>query len=69
MQSTRATHAADLEHADDAKLVDLARRGDAAAFDAIMKRYDRRLYRTARGIMRNGKADFPLPRLLSGRSA
>jgi RNA polymerase sigma-70 factor, ECF subfamily len=53
MQTTRVTHAADLEHADDAKLVDLARRGDAAAFDAIMKRYDRRLYRAARGIVRN----------------
>ena len=45
--------AADLQHADDGELVDLAMSGDAAAFDAIMKRYDRRLYRVARAVLRN----------------
>jgi RNA polymerase sigma-70 factor (ECF subfamily) len=45
--------AADLQHVDDVELVDLATGGDAAAFDAIMKRYDRRLYRVARAIVRN----------------
>jgi RNA polymerase sigma-70 factor (ECF subfamily) len=52
-QSTRVGRAADLQNADDAELVDLARSGDGAAFDAIMKRYDRRLYRVARAIVRN----------------
>jgi RNA polymerase sigma-70 factor (ECF subfamily) len=45
--------AADLQHAEDGELVDLAMSGDAAAFDAIMKRYDRRLYRVARAVVGN----------------
>lgn len=35
-------------------LVDRARKGDAAAFELIMRRYNRRLYRLARSILRNG---------------
>lgn len=35
-------------------LVERARNGDAAAFELIMRRYNRRLYRLARSILRNG---------------
>jgi RNA polymerase sigma-70 factor (ECF subfamily) len=38
----------------DAVLVDRARLGDAAAFELIMRRYNQRLYRLTRGILRNG---------------
>lgn len=38
----------------DMVLVDRARRGDAIAFELIMRRYNQRLYRLARGILRNG---------------
>src|SRR4051794_20233187 len=37
----------------DHELVRLSRTGDGAAFGAIMSRYNRRLYRTARGILRD----------------
>src|SRR5262249_754528 len=38
----------------DRLLVDRARSGDPAAFELIMRRYNQRLYRLARGIVRNG---------------
>jgi RNA polymerase sigma-70 factor (ECF subfamily) len=38
----------------DSVLVERARAGDAAAFELIMRRYNQRLYRLARGILRNG---------------
>jgi RNA polymerase sigma-70 factor (ECF subfamily) len=41
------------ETASDAELVALARRGAAAAFRAIMERNNRRLYRVARGVLKN----------------
>jgi RNA polymerase sigma-70 factor, ECF subfamily len=39
---------------DDAILVDRVRTGDTGAFELIMRRYNRRLYCLARGILRNG---------------
>ncbi|HEX6138057.1 MAG TPA: RNA polymerase sigma factor [Casimicrobiaceae bacterium] len=45
-----------LEAADDPMLVDIARRGDAAAFEVLMRRYNRRLYRTARAILKDDAA-------------
>jgi len=36
-----------------AQLVDRVRAGDAVAFELIMRRYNQRLYRLARGILRN----------------
>ena len=38
----------------DSVLVERARLGDPAAFELIMRRYNQRLYRLARGILRNG---------------
>src|SRR6185369_1922257 len=38
----------------DTLLVERARRGDPIAFELIMRRYNQRLYRLARGILRNG---------------
>ncbi|MCI0429680.1 MAG: RNA polymerase sigma factor [Rhodospirillales bacterium] len=38
----------------DATLVDRVRAGDSAAFELIMRRYNRRLYRLARGVLKNG---------------
>ena len=38
----------------DAILVQRVRAGDPAAFELIMRRYNRRLYRLARGILKNG---------------
>jgi RNA polymerase sigma-70 factor (ECF subfamily) len=43
----------DLAGRPDADLVALARRGEGAAFAAIMQRYNRRLYRAARSIVRD----------------
>ena len=37
----------------DAELVALARRGEAAAFREIMRRNNRRLFRAARGVLRD----------------
>jgi len=37
----------------DQELVDRIRRGDGAGLELIMRRYNRRLYRIARGILRN----------------
>ena len=44
---------APLDAVDDAGLVRDARRGNGVAFDAIMRRYNRRLYRTARAILKD----------------
>jgi RNA polymerase sigma-70 factor, ECF subfamily len=43
----------DVSHATDTELVALIRAGDGAAFRAIMQRYNQRLYRVARGIVRD----------------
>src|SRR5829696_9312116 len=43
----------DVSHQPDEDLVALARTGDGAAFAAIMTRYNQRLYRVARGIVRD----------------
>lgn len=39
---------------DDSVLVERVRDGDRAAFELIMRRHNQRLYRLARGILRNG---------------
>src|SRR3546814_14086027 len=42
----------------DAALVERARRGEGGAFEAIMRRYNRRLFRIAHGILKNaGEAE------------
>lgn len=41
---------------EDADLVGLSARGDGAAFETIMRRYNQRLFRTARSIVRNDDA-------------
>src|SRR4051794_13452184 len=42
----------------DAELARLARRGEVSAFGAIMRRYNRRLYRAARSVLRDdGEAE------------
>jgi RNA polymerase sigma-70 factor, ECF subfamily len=43
----------DISHYTDTELVDLVRGGDGHAFRAIMQRYNQRLYRVARGIVRD----------------
>ena len=43
----------DVSHYTDTELVDLVRGGDGDAFRAIMQRYNQRLYRVARGIVRD----------------
>jgi RNA polymerase sigma-70 factor (ECF subfamily) len=40
----------------DLLLVDRARAGDARAFEALMRRYNRRLFRTARGVLKDADA-------------
>jgi RNA polymerase sigma-70 factor (ECF subfamily) len=47
---------APLDAADDSKLVREVQRGSSAAFGALMRRYNRRLYRTARAILRDDGA-------------
>ncbi len=47
------TATAELAAADDLTLVQQAAAGDLAAFDALMHRHNQRLYRAARGILRN----------------
>jgi RNA polymerase sigma-70 factor (ECF subfamily) len=51
MRSASAPHVAGLS--DDAELVRRALTRDEAAFRAIMERHNRKLYRIARGILRN----------------
>jgi len=43
----------DVSHCTDTELVDLVRGGNGDAFRAIMQRYNQRLYRVARGIVRD----------------
>lgn len=45
-----------LEAADDPTLVLQVQRGNPAAFEALMRRYNRRLYRTARAILKDDAA-------------
>jgi RNA polymerase sigma-70 factor (ECF subfamily) len=45
-----------LEAADDATLVARVRQADAGAFEVLMRRYNRRLYRTARAILKDDAA-------------
>ena len=48
----------DVSHSPDEHLVALALRGEGSAFRAIIQRYNRRLYRIARGIVRDdGEAE------------
>src|SRR5690242_3219234 len=55
---TAKTKRNDLSHHPDEDLVALASQGHGAAFRAIMQRYNRRLYRVARGIVRDdGEAE------------
>jgi RNA polymerase sigma-70 factor, ECF subfamily len=57
MQSNKARRP-DLAHDPDEDLVALVRRGEGEAFRAIMQRYNRRLYRIARGVVRDdGEAE------------
>lgn len=52
-QTNTAVATARLERADDAELVAMARQGSAAAFRAIMERNNRRLFRVARGVLKD----------------
>src|SRR6185437_6463988 len=45
-----------LDAADDPVLVQRVQRGDTGAFTVLMRRYNRRLYRTARAILKNDAA-------------
>jgi RNA polymerase sigma-70 factor, ECF subfamily len=45
-----------LDAADDLGLVQRVQRGDTGAFTVLMRRYNRRLYRTARAILKNDAA-------------
>jgi RNA polymerase sigma-70 factor (ECF subfamily) len=53
MSVARSVRAVSYAALDDAHLVERARRGESEAFRAIMKRYNRRLYRVARGVLGN----------------
>lgn len=53
MQTVAARHLADLADCSDTVLVDFARQGDEAAMRTIVQRHNRRLYRTARAILRD----------------
>jgi RNA polymerase sigma-70 factor (ECF subfamily) len=51
MTLAQNVRAVDYAALDDDRLVEGARNGEAAAFRAIMKRHNRRLYRVARGVL------------------
>ena len=52
LQETLVGATADsLQHASDESLIDAAKRHDNASIDALMRRYNRRLFRAARGIL------------------
>jgi RNA polymerase sigma-70 factor (ECF subfamily) len=51
MTMAQTVRAVDYAALDDVRLVEGARNGDAAAFRAIMKRHNRRLYRVARSVL------------------
>ncbi|WP_275433984.1 sigma factor, partial [Serratia marcescens] len=58
MQEPTRTQAAASATLDDAALVARIRANDADAFRTVMQRYNQRLYRVARGILRNdGEAE------------
>ena len=46
-------HAPISQHTTDTELAALAARGEQAAFEAIMRRHNRLLFRTARSILKN----------------
>ena len=48
--------AASLQHASDESLIDAAKRHDNASIAALMRRYNRRLFRAARSILRDDAA-------------
>src|SRR5829696_1349918 len=50
-----AVRFADLQHLPDAELVELTLGGEEAAFNAMMKRYNQRLFRAARAIVRDDR--------------
>jgi RNA polymerase sigma-70 factor (ECF subfamily) len=52
-QRTSARSLADLP---DARLLELARKNERGAFEALMRRYNRRLFRVARSVLRNDAA-------------
>lgn len=52
--SRRAEGWRSLSDLPDDRLVDLARQKDRAAFEALMRRHNRRLYRVTRGVLRDG---------------
>ncbi len=53
MHSIAARHLPDFADCSDAVLVDFARQGEEAAMRVIIQRHNRRLYRTARAILRD----------------
>ena len=53
MQPVKATQLENIESLDDRDLVGLAKEGNEAAFRTIMQRHNRRLYRVARGVLRD----------------
>ena len=53
MNATVEARKVALDTLDDAGLVERVRRGQQAAFGALMRRYNRRLYRTARAILKD----------------
>jgi RNA polymerase sigma-70 factor (ECF subfamily) len=53
MRPLDTNSAVDMNRLADRELVSLARQANAAAFQAIMQRHNRRLYRVARSILRN----------------
>jgi RNA polymerase sigma-70 factor (ECF subfamily) len=53
-QSVPLQGPSDLAALADARLIERVRAGDAVAFELIMRRYNQRLFRMARSILRNG---------------
>jgi RNA polymerase sigma-70 factor, ECF subfamily len=53
VQPLPSDRVADTDGLGDADLARLARQGEAGAFRTIMRRYNRRLYRAARGVLRD----------------
>lgn len=53
MQRAEANHAADTDALCEAELVRLAQQGGDGAFRTIMRRHNRRLFRVARGVLRD----------------
>jgi RNA polymerase sigma-70 factor, ECF subfamily len=53
MHALVASRQENLSEADDERLVDLVRQGDESAVRVLVQRYNRRLYRVARAVLRN----------------